>query len=188
MLVSILTLLFCFVKVNFPWLTKQRVGEQLSSLCKASVCTQSLHLAAHRSLPPSPTSFNPFILLIHVPIIHPSTHGHSIDPLPQHAAVSSLSHTFSVCFVLYLWGKSSACSWVCSTLLHIHPAPQSHTWELPSITTAASCWLHWSSGGLSAMLKGTLSPLIVDWGISCTRSLSPLACLALVLERTNLLW
>lgn len=91
-LVSILALLFC--QSRFPMVNKTKSGQILSSLYKASVCNQSLHLPTHYSLPPSPTSFNPFILLIHLPI-YPSTHTDSIDPsflffsnFPQHAAVS----------------------------------------------------------------------------------------------------
>lgn len=56
----------------------------------------------------------------------------------------------------------SSCFIWSTTLLHIHPAPHSHTWEVPSIATAVCCWLHWSSRELSAMLKGTLSPVVVD--------------------------
>lgn len=140
MLVSILTLLFCFVKVNFPWLTIQRVGEQLSSLCEASVCTQSLHLAAHRSLPPSPTSFNPFILLIHVPIIHPSTHGHSIDPFPQHDAVSSLSHTFSVffCFVFMRKVQCSPSAAPCFIFIQLHKVTPGSCPVSPQLPPAGS--------------------------------------------------
>lgn len=49
-------------------INKTNSGRILSSLYKASVCNQSLHLPTHRSFPPSPTSFNLFILLIHLPI------------------------------------------------------------------------------------------------------------------------
>lgn len=152
---------------------KTNSGRTLSSLYKASACNQSLHLPAHHSSPPSPTSFNPFSLLIHLPI-HPSTHANSIDPsfllfsnFPQRTFLLSSPHC--LCAALF-WS---------ATLLHIHPAPHSHTWELPSITTAVDCWLHWSGGGLRAVLKGTLSPVAVDKGISFTHSFHlPAFCLS----------
>lgn len=132
--VSISTLLFC--QSRFPMVNKTNSGRTLSSLYEASACNQSLHLPAHRSLPPSPTSSNPFILLIYLPI-YQSAHTIPIDP--SFLLVSNFLHThthtlqslslppvFPIFFVCIYASSVNCCFIWSTTLLHIHPAPQSH--------------------------------------------------------------
>lgn len=79
---------------------------------------------------------------------------------------------FSI-FWLYLCESPATHRFIWSaTLLHIHPASRSYTWEVPSITTAVYCWLHWSRWGLKAVLKGTLSPVVAERWIGLTHSFS----------------
>lgn len=143
--VSISTLLFC--QSRFPMVNKTNSGRTLSSLYEASACNQSLHLPAHRSLPPSPTSSNPFILLIYLPI-YQSAHTDPIDPsfllvsnflhTHTHTAVSfpapCFPHFFLFVFMRVQWTAALFGAPPCFIFIRLH----SHTWELPSSTTAVS--------------------------------------------------
>lgn len=136
--VSISTLLFC--QSRFPMVNKTNSGRTLSSLYEASACNQSLHLPAHRSLPPSPTSSNPFILLIYLPI-YQSAHTDPIDP--SFLLVSNFLHThthtlqslslppvFPIFFCLYLCEFSEL-------LLYLEHHPASYS--SGSTVTPGSC-------------------------------------------------
>lgn len=140
--VSIFDVLFC--QSRFPMVNKTNSGRILSSLYKASACNQSLHLPTHHSLPSSPTSFNPIILLIHLPI-YPSTHPAvqlirppcCLDTFPQHAAVSFQVPVF--CLLFIFMRKSS------ELLLCLEPPPcfiliQCHTVTPGSCPVSPHSW------------------------------------------------
>lgn len=154
-LLNILTLLFC--QSRFPAVNKTKSGRALSSLYEASACNQSLHLPTHRSLPPSPTSFNPFILLIHLPI-YPSTHTQIQSIHASCCCLATFLNTLMFNFV---------CVCVCvfkvrsGQLLHYSERrPASYSSTSTQSHLGAAQYGH--SRGLRAVLKGTLSPALVD--------------------------
>lgn len=146
---------------------KTNSGRILSSLYKASACNQSHHLPTHHPLPASPTSFNPINSSTHLSV-HPQPSNRFILPVAWPLSSTHCSLFGSPSFFLFVFMRKPSELLLYLELLHIQPAPHSHTWELPSITTVVYCWLRWSCRGLRAVLKGTLSPLVVDEGMSYT--------------------
>lgn len=126
-LVSILVL---FCQSRFPMVNKTNSGRVLSSLYKESVCNQSLHLPTHHSLPPSPTSFNPFILLIHLPI-HPHQLNRSLLVVQQQLTfLNTLQSVFESQFSIF-------CLYPSELLFYQKHHPASHSSR--STVTPGSC-------------------------------------------------
>lgn len=141
-----------------------------------SVCNQSIHRPTQRSLLSSPTPFNPFILLMHLSIHPPSSNRfvlHVVQMLQFNPESQFAVYLCAGMFSIHeqVWRRllrSAATPWFIFTPLFLVPPGRRPVSPQP-------VWrLRWSPprscGGLQALLKGTLSPVVVERRISSAHS------------------